>query len=135
MTTAPTKEEEFKQRFATVLADLQQTGVNDGEAMGFIGSLGFELAHKLQQDSWSGAKTVITAETYNGLLKSFETQGNSLHQSGKAKQAYAIQALAVSLIAGTQRQDPQMAAGEKLLDAIIDRAVALHRQQHPATQH
>lgn len=135
MTTAPTKEDEFKQRFATVLRDLQQAGAHDGEAMGLIGSLASELADQLQQSSWSGAKSVVTTETYNGLLKTFETQGNSLHQAGRAKHAYAIQALAVSLIAGTQRLDPQMAEGEKLMDAIIDRAVTLHRQQNPVTQH
>lgn len=135
MTTAPTKEDEFKQRFVAVLRDLQQTGSHDGEAIALIGSLAADLADTLQQDSWSSAKSVVTTEAYNRLLKTFEAQGNALHQSGKTKQAYAIQALAVSLIAGTQRQDAQMAEGEKLLDAIIDRAVQLHRQQHPTTRH
>lgn len=131
MTPAPTKETEFKQRFAAVLLDLQEVGSRDGEAMAMIGSLAAQLADKLQQKSWSGAKSVMTSEIYNGLLKSFETQGNIQHQAGRAKHAYAIQALALSLIAGTQRSDPQMVEGEKLFDAIIDRSVAIYLQTQP----
>ena len=129
MTTAPTKEAEFKQRFASVLQDLQEAGTRDGETMALIGSLASELAASLKQQSWSGAKSVMTTETYNDLLKTFETKGNGHHQAGRIKQAYALQALAVSLIAATQRADQTMAQGEMLLDAIIDRSVAIYRQQ------
>jgi hypothetical protein len=129
MTTAPTKEAEFKQRFVAVLQDLQEAGARDGETMALIGSLAAELAASLNQQSWSGAKSVMTTETYNDLLKTFETKGNGHHQAGRIKQAYALQALAVSLIAATQRADQTMAQGEMLLDAIIDRSVAIYRQQ------
>ena len=47
-----------------------------------------------------------------------------MHASGQVKQAYAIQALAVSLVSATQRADTMLAEGEKLLDAQIDRSVA-----------
>lgn len=135
MTTASTKETEFKQRFTAILEDLQQVGSRDGEAMGLVGSLAAELAAKLGQNSWSGAKSVMTAETYNGLLQTFEKQGNAHHQAGRTHHAYAIQALAVSLIAATQRSDPHMAQGEQLLDAILDLSVAVHRQQSQALRH
>src|SRR5690606_39129529 len=129
MTTAPTKEAEFKQRFVAVLQELQEAGTRYCETMALIGSLAAELSGSLGQQSWSGAKSVLTTETYNDLLKTFETKGNGNHQAGRDKQTSAIQALAVSLIAATQRADQTMAQGEMLLDTIIDRAVAIYRQQ------
>lgn len=137
MTTSPTptKEAEFKQRFAAVLRDMQQAGSQDGEAMALVGSLAAELATKLGQKSWSAAKLAMSAQTYDSLLRTFEQQGNAHHAEGRQKHAYAIQALAVSLIARTQRNDPEMAAGEKLLDSIIDYTVSVYRKQKPATQH
>ncbi len=71
----------------------------------------------------------MSHQTYNDLLKIFENRGNEYHQAGKQKHAYAIQALAMSLISATMRSDPQMAEGEKMLDAIIDRSVAVHQTQ------
>ena len=44
------------------------------------------------------------------------------------KHAYAVQALAISLIARTQRADPQMQAGDELLDEIIDHTVTIYRK-------
>lgn len=134
----PTKEirdAEFKQRFAAVLADIQKNGQQDGEALGLIGHLASDLATSLQQANWSKAKSVITPQTYNDLLKVFEQRGNEYHQAGKAKHAYAIQALAMSLIAGTMRADQQMVQGEKFLDALIDRSVAIHQSLNPAKRH
>ena len=131
---APTTEvrnAEFKQRFAAVLADVQKTGAEDGEALALIGHLAHDLATSLQQPNWSKAKSVITTQTYNDLLKVFEQRGNEYHQAGKSKHAYAIQALAMSLIAGTMRADQQMAQGEKFLDAVIDRSVAVYQSLNP----
>lgn len=117
------KEDEFKQRFVTVLQDLRQEGTKDGEALAMIGTLAADIARPLGQTTWSAAKASLTADGYDELLASFQRQGNALHKAGKTKQAYAIQALAVSLVARTQRSDADLAAGEKLLDNLIDHAV------------
>jgi hypothetical protein len=124
MTADQTKEAQFKQRFVSVLEDLRRDGVADGEAMAMIGTLAADIARPLGQSTWSGAKASLTAQGYDELLNSFRKQGNALHQAGKTKQAYAVQALSVSLVARTQRADKDLAAGEKLLDALIDRSVA-----------
>lgn len=132
---APTNEvrdAEFKQRFAAVLADIQKSGAEDGEALGLIGHLANDLAKSLQQPNWSTAKKVITPQTYNDLLKIFEQRGNEYHREGKTKHAYAIQALALSLISATMRSDPQMAQGEIFLDAVIDRSVSVYQSLNPA---
>ena len=120
---SPSKEQQFKIRFATVLDDLQQNGTKDAETIWLIGSLAAELATKLGQTSWSAAKSVMTREMYDELLSAFDNQGNAKHAAGEIKHAYAIQALAVSLVSGTQRADAAMAEGEKLLDAMIDHCV------------
>lgn len=132
MTTPPTKEAAFKQRFISVMTDLQQDGIEDPEAMGLIGSLASDLADSLEQTSWSAAKRAMSPAAYDALLSSFMTRGNDYHRQGHKKHAYAIQVLGVSLVAATQRGDAQLAQGEKLLDEIIDRAVAIYRQGRPA---
>ncbi|RYE52320.1 MAG: hypothetical protein EOP20_15125 [Hyphomicrobiales bacterium] len=126
---------EFKQRFAAVLSDIQKSGAEDGEAMGLIGHLAADLAASLQQQNWATAKANMTTQTYNDLLKIFEQRGNEYHQAGKAKHAYAIQALSMSLVAATLRSDPQMAEGERMLDALIDRSVAIYQNLARKTRH
>ncbi len=123
-----TKEQEFKTRFAAVLQDLQQSGTKDAEAMWLLGSLASDLAGNLKATTWTAAKSNVSSKSYDALLYSFESQGTEHHAAGRKKHAYAIQALAVSLIAGTQRRDEQMAAGETLLDQIIDHSIALYRK-------
>jgi hypothetical protein len=127
-----TKEQDFKIRFATVLQDFQQNGTKDPEIMWLTGTLASDLADDLKSASWSAAKSVMNKQTFDNLLKVFETRGTEHHHEGREKHAYAIQLLAVSLIAGTQRSDPEMAAGEQLLDHVIDSAVAVHRQAKQA---
>lgn len=124
-----TKEDEFKSRFAAVLQDLQQNGSKDGVAMGLLGSLAADLVDDLKGTSWSATKRALAPQTYNTLLTTFQDQGNENHREGRAKHAYVIQILAVSLIARTQGADPQMAAGEALLDQIIDYTEAVYRRE------
>ena len=126
-----TKEAEFKQRFASVLQDLQRDGVADAEAMAMIGSLANDIANSLKQTSWSAAKSSLTRAGYDELLNSFQRNGGAAHRNGHLKQAYAVQVLSYSLVAGTQRRDAAVAEGEKLLDALIDHAVAVARGVQP----
>lgn len=128
-----TKEQDFKQRFAAVLQDLQHDGASDPAAMLLLGSLATDLSHNLHATNWTQAKQAMTAKDYDALLKTMTVQGNAHHAAGRAKHAYAIQALAVSLIAHTQHADPDMVSGEHLLDGLINSAIALHRAQ--AKQH
>ena len=124
-----TKEQDFKTRFTEVLRDLQQNGSKDAEAMFLLGSLAADLSDNMQSQTWSQAKASMTHETYDVLLKQFEEQGKLHHAEARDKHAYAVHALAVSLIARTQRADPHLASGEQLLDQIIDYTVAVYRQQ------
>jgi hypothetical protein len=124
-----TKEQDFKRRFATVLQDLQQEGSKDNQTMYLLGSLASDLSDDLKRKNWTEAKQVITPALYDQLLKKFEHEGSEHHAAGRTTHAYVIQALAVSLIAGTQRKDPQLREGEQLLDARINHAIAFYRAQ------
>lgn len=124
-----TKEQDFKNRFFAVLKDLQENGVDDGEAMWLLGRLAAGLVDDLKVPDWSTAKRDMTRETYDTLLRTFETHGNAHHKAGRTKQAYVIQTMAVSLIARTQNADPQVAAGEPLLDQLINASIVGYRQQ------
>ncbi|MBD8064141.1 hypothetical protein IC608_01445 [Devosia sp. PTR5] len=130
----PTKEAEFKQRFAAVIRDLHEAGGEDGEAMAILGSMAGELALANKKPSWSAFKQGLTNDTYRQLIAAFTEKGNEHHQAGRHKQAYAIQALAMSVVAMTQRADADVAAGEKLLDQAIDHTaktyIALRAKQN-----
>jgi hypothetical protein len=128
------KQSDLKQRLAALLRDLQDGGGQDGEAMAMIGALAGELALSHKQQSWSATKGVMSRQTYNALLEKFRDSGNDNVQAGRIRNAYAIQAVALSLVAATQRDDPQTAEGERLLDVAIDHTVAVYlrnrRQQN-----
>ncbi|MDB5473736.1 MAG: hypothetical protein JWP99_1039 [Devosia sp.] len=123
-----TKEQDFKQRFAVLLRDLQQDGTKDAEIMWMLGMLAAELSMELKSTSWSAAKSVITVPVYDQLLKKFQQRGEECLRAGRRNEAYAIQVLSYSLIARTQTGDPDMVQGEKLIDVVIDRAMAVYRQ-------
>lgn len=121
------KEQDFKERLVAVMRDVKESGAKDPEAMWLIGSLAARLIDLYKLRSWTEFKAQLTREAYDRLLKDFEQQGNSYHKDGKAKAAYAIQLLAVSVIARTQK-DPEVQQGDKLLDGMINRMVGAYRK-------
>lgn len=122
------KQEELKQRLTAVLRDLDAEGRADPEAIWLIGSLAATLIDKTEAASWTALKADMTQDTYKQLVQDFQEQGNALWQAGKPKHTYAIQALAVSIVASTQRSDPQLRDGEALLDDLIENAVRIFRK-------
>lgn len=127
-TSSPDKYEDLRQRLAAVLRDLQDAGVKDPEAITLIGTLALDLTSKLKTASWGDAKQSLNEKGFTELLSSFDKHGNALYKDGKVKQAYAIQALAISLVASRQRGQKRIVEGEQLLDAIIEAALAHARR-------
>lgn len=121
------KEEEFKQRFAAVLTDLQKNGKDDPEAMWLIGSLAGEIIDKVGALTWVEFKRTMSQETYSKLLTDFQNEGNRQYREGDRKKAFAIQAVAMSLVAQTQT-DEQMRTGEAILDELIEKTIQIFRQ-------
>jgi len=127
-----TKEEDFKERFVAVLQDLRGNGGKDPEAMFLIGSLAARLLDRAKQPSWAAYKSNMGRGVYDKLLGDFQKQGNDFHREGKSKHAYAVQVLAISLIARTQA-DPEVRAGDGLLDEMLGFLIAAYRQAQAAT--
>lgn len=127
-----TKEEDFKERFVAVLQDLRTNGGKDPEAMFLIGSLAARLVDRASQPSWATYKANLAPPVYAKLLSDFQKQGNDFHKEGKAKHAYAIQVLAISLIARTQN-DVEVRAGDSLLDEMLGFLIASYRTAQAAT--
>jgi len=123
----PSKEQDFKERLVAVMRDLDANVRDDPEAMWLIGSLAARLVDLYKLRTWTAFKARLVPEAYDRLLKDFEEQGNDYHRGGKAKAAYAIQLLAISVIARTQ-SDLDVKQGEQLLDGVIDSMVATYRK-------
>ncbi len=128
------KEQDFKQRFVGLLSDLHVSGRNDREAMWLVGSLASNLLNEAKAESWASLKRTLSPEGFSQLLATFQTQGNAIAAEGQQTAVYAIQVLAVSLVARTQ-STPEVVAGQPLLDDVIDAAVRNYRQHQksPAT--
>ena len=116
------------QRLVAVLRDLEAAREADPEAIWEIGSLAASLVDKAKAASWSGLKGDLTQEMYEGLVRDFQTQGNALWQAGKSRKSYAVQALAISIVASTQRANVRLREGEALLDQVIDGALEAYRR-------
>ncbi|MDB5539671.1 MAG: hypothetical protein JWQ89_1398 [Devosia sp.] len=121
------REEDFKERFVAMLQDFRSNGDKDPEAMFLIGSLAARLVDRARQPSWAAFKANMVPPVYDKLLSDFQKQGNDFHKEGKAKHAYAIQVLAMSLVARTQK-DAQVRTGEGLLDEMLGLLIASYRK-------
>ena len=128
----PTKEEDFKQRFAGVLLDMRNAAANDPEGMWLVGSLAARIIDEAKQPSWTIFKERISRADWSGLLTTFQTQGNALAKQGAQRQVFAVQVLAASMVAKTQTQDPDIVSGDKILSDIIDDAVTVFRDTQAA---
>jgi len=123
-----TRDEDFKQRFDTILLDMRISGSTDAETMWLVGSLAARLIDQNQQPTWSAFKHTLSQPTFRALISSFQKQGNELAKTGNTPQVYAIQVIAVSLVAITQTADPDILEDDKLLDDIIEDAIAIYRE-------
>ncbi|RUT35081.1 hypothetical protein EMQ25_03770 [Arsenicitalea aurantiaca] len=125
----------FKARFAEVMRDLK-SGKEDGEAMYLLGRIANRMLEEAKQPDWKALKQNLSLEAYDSVLMALQKRGNEFIAAGQVKPAYALQAIAVSIVAGTQT-DPHVREGEKLLDRIIETTILNYRKHgksvEPAT--
>jgi hypothetical protein len=127
-----TKEQDLKNRLAAVLKDMDENGSKDVEAMWLMGSIASAITDQAKAKSWSALRKVLTPADYDKLVTTFKVKGDEFVAEGKVKAAYAIQALAVCIVAGIQA-DPMVVEGARLLDIAIDRSILFFRQNPPKT--
>ena len=125
------KQSELRQRFAAVLADMNGEGRNDGEAMFMLGKIAAKTADLANQPSWTALKPLLTKQDFARLFNMIATEGDQFVAQGKTRQAYVLQALAMSLVAA-QENDPVLTEGATLLDAMIDQAIGNYRHHTQA---
>lgn len=135
MTADAGKLAEIKIRLAALLRDLKGNAGQNGQAMAAIGMFGGQLARTYGCDTWRAAKDALTPEQYRELVTAFHEKGNAHHRAGHVNEAFALQALSVSVVASTLRSDPDIAQGENLLDLAIEHAVATFLALDDATRH
>lgn len=117
----------YKKILATILNNIQESGVNDDETVWLIGDLASRLLDKTAIPSWERMKQALSNEAYDGLLLSFQEQGAKSLSDGNHKAAYAMQALGCSVI-GSRMNDPEIATGVRLLDDFINAAINYYRK-------
>ena len=122
----PTPLDEFKQRLAAVLNVLENPERRKSEVMFLIGQMAAHLIDMAELHSWREVKNSLSAEKRDRLLAEFQTEGNRLAREGQHEEAYAIQVLAISVIARTIN-DPEVTAGEDVLDPVIALATSAYR--------
>jgi len=124
-----TREELFKSRFVAVITDMGTNVRKDPETMFFLGSLAGRLVTEGKKTSWAKTKAALSPAAYDSLLNSFQDKANQLAAKGNAKAAYAVEILALSLIAPTMRADEHIASGNELLDNMIEDTIRFYRQR------
>lgn len=128
-----TKEEDFRERFVAMMQDLHANGAKDQEAQFLIGSLASRLMDKAGAKSWAAFKSGLGSFDRAALLTDFEKQGNKYHKEGKRKHAYAVQVLAMSVVAPSQT-DRDVLSGNKILDGLVNGLVTVFRKAETATK-
>lgn len=121
------KEDDFKLRFIEMMRNLREIGMQDLEAVWLIGNLAAKFIDRARSENWTQFRKTRTQRAYASMLKDFEAQGNSFHAQGRNKNAYAIQVLAISMVAGTQK-DADVVNGLVVLDDMIQYAVEYYRK-------
>lgn len=122
----PSKEQDFKQRFATIMADVAASTGDTDEVL-LLGSLADRIVSHAGLPDWSSFKANLSQETYRTLLASFQSQGNALAKEGAMRQMHAIEVLACSLVAKTQIHDVEVIADDRRLNRLIDDALKTYR--------
>ncbi len=123
----------FIRRFFKVMKEMGQNTQNDPEGVWMIGSLAASLLDQSQSRSWAHFKKALTPEVYNGLVESLRKQGNKLAGEGKEKAAFAVEVIALSIIAPTQSgNNEHLSSGDKLLNKRVQDSVDFFRRNEAA---
>ena len=125
------KESLFNQQFSALVAELSDPAQADTQTMVAVAALARRMMDDAKVKSWADFKRSQTRELYDTTLRTFQKHGNELVKQKKLRTAYAVQVLAMSLIARTQTH-PDVQADDHKLDRIIDFLVSQTDAQTPA---
>ena len=127
------RQEFFTRRFFKVMEEMGENTKNDAEGVWMIGSLAASLLDQSQSRDWVHFKKTLTPEVYDGLIESLRKQGNQLAGEGKEKAAFAVEVIALSIIAPTQSDNNEhLVSGDKLLNKMVQDSVNFFRRNEAA---
>lgn len=101
-----------------IVVDLNKARTQDAEAVAMIGSLADRLIKDGGAEDWAGFKDSLDAETLQSLSAKLGREIEDSGNNGQIKLAYAMQAVAASLV-GARFSDIRVAKGVELLDDFI----------------
>jgi hypothetical protein len=122
----PQAETELLAQLTEVVANLHDGGMQDGQAMFMLGAGADRLVSIRAHNNWSHFKASLTAADIMELLQHIDAEGNAALRQEKGREAYALQALALSLATVDAEQDTTK-AGAVLLDQVIESALSNFR--------
>lgn len=117
----------FKAQLLDLLKDIRENTGSDPRTAVLIGSAAAKLLDDTETTDWSTFKNRLSKEAYDELLKSCDDDISRLKAKGEDTIAYAVQAIAMSVIA-SRMTDPSTATGNELLDAVINRNIEIFRE-------
>ena len=120
----------FLEGLALVLTDLQKASARDPEAVMLIGSLADRIAKNAGEKDWNTVKLGLSETDHQYMVSTFARQIDETRAEGKTKVAYALQALATSLV-GSRMDDERVTSGVAILDEAIASARDFFVQNAP----
>jgi hypothetical protein len=114
----------FRDRLIAVMTALNGGEGRDPAVRRIVGSYAYKMAKDSGAKNWADLKSRASAQTYDAMLKIFEEQSTKMHQAGDSKGVRGLEALALSLIARSQKQG-DLVPGVGFLDRYIDECASL----------
>ncbi len=114
-----------------ILVDLDQVRQRDPETMMLIGSLADRLCKDAGQPDWQEVKAALDDTARQSLIDTLSREIEDSGKKGEIKPAYAMQAIAASLV-GAGLSDERVSAGIALLDDFITAARGFFQSNKPA---
>ena len=114
-----------------ILVDLDQVRQRDPGTMMLIGSLADRLCVDAGQASWPEVKAALDDAARQSLIDKLSREIEDSGKKGEIKPAYAMQAIAASLV-GSGMSDERVSGGIALLDDFITAARDFFVHNKPA---
>ncbi len=130
-TTTDARTELLLDGLQKILVDLNKVRTRDAETMMLIGSLADRLCNKAGKTSWPEVKAGLGDDERQSLIDTFSREIEDSGNKGEIKSAYAMQALATSLV-GDKMTDERVTRGIALLDDFITAARGFFQRNKPA---
>lgn len=117
-TTPDAKTEIFLDGLIKIVSDIDKGGRKDPDMVLRVGSLADQLIKSAGKPNWSAFKAGLSATERNNMIATFSREIEDSGEKGNIRMAYAMQAVAASIV-GDGFDDERITPGIALLDRYI----------------